>query len=226
MDATGDCKPVLGLAIDDRVAAGDGAASLRDLVDRALEDALQLRERRVLGPRRDVKSEQHLAAHRVDIGHRVRGADRAGGVRVVDDRWEEIQRLDDREVARNEIDGRIVGHIETDEQIRGTLLTAHRTQYLRQCAGFAQIDNQDLGVGWDEFRQKLFGLTESAGALINWKARHGQLGHKAENAALGAALGLFSREHLTREQYASLVEPMAEALPWLLPDRAPAPRKP
>ena len=135
MDATGDCKPVLGLAIDDRVAAGDGAASLRDLVDRALEDALQLRERRVLGPRRDVKSEQHLAAHRVDIGHRVRGADRAGGVRVVDDRWEEIQRLDDREVARNEIDGRIVGHIETDEQIRGTLLTAHRTQYLRQWAG-------------------------------------------------------------------------------------------
>ena len=77
-----------------------------------------------------------------------------------------------------------------------------------------------------EFRRKLFGLTESAGALINWKARHGQLGHKAENAAFGAALGLFSREHLTREQYASLVEPMAEALPWLLPDRAPAPRKP
>jgi hypothetical protein len=64
------------------------------------------------------------------------------------------------------------------------------------------------------------------GALVTWKSRHGPLGHKAESAAFGAALGLFAREHLTREQYADLVEPMAEALPWLLPDRAPAPRTP
>jgi hypothetical protein len=62
--------------------------------------------------------------------------------------------------------------------------------------------------------------------LVNWKARHGTLGHKAESAAYGAALGLFARDHLTREQYAGLVEPMAEALPWLLPDRPPAPRTP
>jgi hypothetical protein len=93
-------------------------------------------------------------------------------------------------------------------------------------AALAQIEKRDLGVRWDEFRQKLFGLTEAAGALVNWKARHGPLGHKAENAAFGAALGLFAKEHLTREQYANLVEPMAEALPWLLPDRAPAPRRP
>ena len=93
-------------------------------------------------------------------------------------------------------------------------------------AALAQIEKQELGVRWDEFRRMLFGLTEATGALVNWKARHGQLGHKAENAAFGAALGLFAREHLTREQYASLVEPMAEALPWLLPDRAPAPRQP
>jgi len=42
--------------------------------------------------------------------------------------------------------------------------------------------------------------------------------------AFGAALGIFARDHLKREQYAELVEPMAEALPWLLPDRPPAPR--
>ena len=72
----------------------------------------------------------------------------------------------------------------------------------------------------------LFGLTEAPGALVSWKARHGQLGHKAETAAFGAALGLFAREHLTPDQYRSLVEPMAEALPWLLPDRAPAARPP
>lgn len=93
-------------------------------------------------------------------------------------------------------------------------------------AALEQIERNDLGPRWDEFRQKLFGLTESAGALVNWKALHGDLGHKAENAAFGAALALFARNHLSREQYAVLVEPMAEALPWLLPDRAPAPRQP
>ena len=93
-------------------------------------------------------------------------------------------------------------------------------------AALAQIEQHDLGVRWDEFRQMLFGLTEAKGALITWKAKHGDLGHKAERAAFGAALGLFAREHLTPEQYADLVEPMAEALPWLLPDRAPAPREP
>ena len=111
MDAAGDGEPVLGLAIDDRMAAGDGAARLRDFVDRALEDALQLRERCVLGPRRDVEREQDLAAHRVHVGHRVRSADRAGRVRVVDDRGKEVERLDDREVPPDHVYGRVVGHI-------------------------------------------------------------------------------------------------------------------
>ena len=90
----------------------------------------------------------------------------------------------------------------------------------------AAIEKHDLGPRWEELRRTLFGLTEASGALVNWKARHGQLGHKAESAAFGAALGLCARDHLTREQYADLVEPMAEALPWLLPDRPPAPRQP
>jgi hypothetical protein len=93
-------------------------------------------------------------------------------------------------------------------------------------AALASIEQHDLGPRWEEFRRLLFGLTEAPGALVSWKARHGQLGHKAERAAFGAALGLFARAHLAPEGYVSLVEPMAEALPWLLPDRAPAPRPP
>jgi hypothetical protein len=91
-------------------------------------------------------------------------------------------------------------------------------------AALAQIEQHDLGPRWEDLRRTLFGLTEASGALVNWKARHGQLGHKAESAAFGAALGLFAKAHLTRVQYTELVEPMAEALPWLLPDRPPAPR--
>ncbi len=91
-------------------------------------------------------------------------------------------------------------------------------------AALATIESHDLGPQWEELRRALFGLTEASGALVSWKARHGQLGHKAESAAFGAALGLFAKEHLSREQYTELVEPMAEALPWLLPDHPPAPR--
>ena len=90
----------------------------------------------------------------------------------------------------------------------------------------AQIEKHDLGLQWEELRRTLFGLTESKGALVSWKAEHGDIGHKAERAAFGAALGLFARDHLPRKDYVTLVQPMAEALPWLLPDRAPAPREP
>ncbi len=53
---------------------------------------------------------------------------------------------------------------------------------------------------------------------------HGEAGHKAERAAFGAALGLFARDRITHDDYVALAEPMAEALPWLLPERRPAPR--
>ena len=109
-----------------------------------------------------------------------------------------------------------------DRHERGGLDAYHAAER----SALAQIEQHDLGPQWEELRRALFGLTESAGALVSWKAKHGQLGHKAEGAAFGAALGLFARDHLSPEQYASLVEPMAEALPWLLPDRAPAPRPP
>jgi len=91
-------------------------------------------------------------------------------------------------------------------------------------AALASIERSDLGPAWEEFRRGLFGLTEAPGALVAWKAKHGDRGHKAERAAFGAALGLFAREGITRDEYTALVEPMAEALPWLLPDRRPAPR--
>ncbi len=100
------------------------------------------------------------------------------------------------------------------------------TYHAAERAALAAIEQDDLGPRWEEFRRTLFGLTEAKGALVSWKARHGDLGHKAERAAFGAALGLFAKAHLTSQQYAVLFEPMAEALPWLLPDRAPAPRTP
>jgi hypothetical protein len=56
----------------------------------------------------DVEREQHLAAHRVDVAQGVGGGDGAEGVRIVDDRRKEIQRLDDRDVVREAIDSSVV----------------------------------------------------------------------------------------------------------------------
>ena len=41
----------------------------------------------------------------------------------------------------------------------------------------------------------------------------------------GAALGVLTRDRLARDQYTALVRPMAEALPWLLPEAPPQERR-
>jgi hypothetical protein len=78
------------------------------------------------------------------------------------------------------------------------------------------IEQADRGPAWDLVRSSLFGLTESGDALVSWKAEHGDVGHKAERAALAAALGLVAGNLITKEQRLTLLRPMAEALPWLL----------
>jgi hypothetical protein len=80
------------------------------------------------------------------------------------------------------------------------------------------IEKSGRGEAWDEIRRNLFGLTESGGALVSWKAEHGEIGHKAEDAAFMAALGLVAGNLTSKEHQATLLRPMSEALPWLLPE--------
>jgi hypothetical protein len=84
------------------------------------------------------------------------------------------------------------------------------------------VEQADRGPAWDVVRSSLFGLTESGDALVSWKAEHGDIGHKAESAAFAAALGLVASNLIRKEQAAILMRPMAEALPWLLPEQTPA----
>jgi len=84
------------------------------------------------------------------------------------------------------------------------------------------IEQADRGAAWDLVRSSLFGLTESGDALVSWKAEHGEIGHKAERAAFAAALGLVASKLISKEQATTLMRPMAEALPWLLPEQTPA----
>lgn len=82
------------------------------------------------------------------------------------------------------------------------------------------IEQADRGPAWDQVRKSLFGLTESGDALVSWKAEHGDIGHKAEEAAFAAALGLVAGGLISKEQAATLMRPLAEALPWLMPEEA------
>ncbi len=89
-------------------------------------------------------------------------------------------------------------------------------------AALHAIEQADRGPAWDQVRSSLFGLTESGDALVSWKAEHGDIGHKSEQAAFAAALGLVASNLISKEQAATLMRAMAEALPWLLPEQTPA----
>lgn len=100
-----------------------------------------------------------------------------------------------------------------DEHVGESALPAFREA---ERAALHAIEQADRGSAWDEVRRTLFGLTESGAALISWRAEHGDMGHKAENAAFAAALGLLADGLIGKQQQEILLRPMAEALPWLL----------
>lgn len=103
----------------------------------------------------------------------------------------------------------------------------HSVERFREAekAALRVIEQSDRGPAWEQVRRALLDLTEGRSSLVSWKVEHGETGHKAEQGALGAALALVAGEKLLHKDFVSLVRPMAEALPWLLPEAAPEPRR-
>lgn len=97
---------------------------------------------------------------------------------------------------------------------------AHAAFHEAEKSATHAVEQNNRGEAWGELRRSLFGMTESGQALVSWKVEHGDVGHSAEDAAFAAALGLVAAEYINAEQFNTLVRPMAEALPWLLPDEA------
>ncbi len=95
-------------------------------------------------------------------------------------------------------------------------------------AALEAIEGAGEGPVWDEWRRRLFYDVEGRLALIGWRAEHerhpGHV-HKAERAALGAALGLSGRSVISHAHYTTLVSAMNEALPWLLPEQPATPAR-
>jgi hypothetical protein len=92
----------------------------------------------------------------------------------------------------------------------------HAAYHAAERAALRLLEQQDRTPQWDEVRDRLLGLTERGDALVSWRQEHGDTGHQAEDALLGAALALLAGPDLHRPDREALVRPMAEGLPWLL----------
>ena len=92
-------------------------------------------------------------------------------------------------------------------------------------AALRALEKSDRGPQWDDARKRILDLTERRTSLEDWKAEHGDVGHKAERALLAAALAIVARDKIDHPHYVTLVRPMSEALPWLLPELPPEPRR-
>ena len=98
---------------------------------------------------------------------------------------------------------------------------AHERFHAAEKAALRLIETSNRTEGWDALKRGVLDMTEGRTSLIAWRAEHGEVGHKAEAAALAAALALHAGEALDQEHRRSLLAAAAEALPWLLPDVPP-----
>jgi len=97
----------------------------------------------------------------------------------------------------------------------------HAAYVAAEKAALKLLEHDGRSPQWDELRDRLLGLTERGTALIAWRLEHGDTGHRAEHALLGAALALVAGPDLDRPHREALLRPMAEALPWLLAGNLP-----
>ncbi len=91
----------------------------------------------------------------------------------------------------------------------------HDRWHEAQRAALHSLEAHGRTTEWEELRRRILGLTESRQAMVAWRAEHGEVGHHAEEALLGAALALVARPGLDVDNARVLLAPMAEALPWL-----------
>ena len=87
------------------------------------------------------------------------------------------------------------------------------------------LEHADRGPQWELVRRSILDLTEGRASAVSWKVEHGDKGHKAEHAALGAAMALLVQDNIDHQHFATLTRSMAEALPWLLPEAPPEARR-
>ena len=91
----------------------------------------------------------------------------------------------------------------------------HSAWHDAERAALQVVEQNNRAGAWDELRQRLLDLTENHDALVSWRQEHGEVGHRAEDALLGAGLALCARPDLDARHERTLLGPLSAALPWL-----------
>jgi hypothetical protein len=92
---------------------------------------------------------------------------------------------------------------------------AHAAWVAAERAALHALEGSNRAPEWDELRGRLLDLTEHHDALVAWRQEHGEIGHRAEDALLGAGLALLAGSDLDTDFRHTLLAPMSSALPWL-----------
>jgi hypothetical protein len=93
--------------------------------------------------------------------------------------------------------------------------TSHAAWVAAERAALHTLESSGRMAEWDDLRRRLLDLTEHHDALVAWRQEHGETGHRAEDALMGAGLALLARAELDAGSLHTLLVPMASALPWL-----------
>ena len=91
----------------------------------------------------------------------------------------------------------------------------HERYHESERAALRIVEATGRAEQWEELRNELLGLTERGTPMVAWRVEHGEIGHKAEAALLGAALAFAAGPELESQHRERLLRPMGEALPWL-----------
>src|ERR1700738_4323081 len=63
------------------------------------------------------------------------------------------------------------------------------------------LEQANRGDTWEKARRDVLELTEGRSSVVSWKVEHGDKGHKAEHAALGAAMGVLVKDRIDHAHY-------------------------
>lgn len=100
---------------------------------------------------------------------------------------------------------------------KGASSMEHDSWHDAERAALRVLETTNRAPAWDALRNRILDLTERHDAMVAWRKEHGEAGHRAEDALMGAALALSARPGLDAAHETTLLAPMATSLPWLAP---------
>jgi hypothetical protein len=103
---------------------------------------------------------------------------------------------------------RVTGHHEASS-------AEHDAWHQAERAALHVLEATNRAPAWDDLRNRILDLTEHHDALVSWREEHGEVGHRAEDALLGAALALSARPELDGTHERIFLGPLSATLPWL-----------